>query len=142
MEIRRPTADELRAFYGYADFGFRDVFCGVVDGRIVAVSGTVPDPRYEGTIFEDDYPFVGFLELAPGVTEGLGPQAVRAIRRYLRAQTQPIIVQHDDGYPKAERLLRVLGLTPTDDFRIDLRANRPLRIWIWQPSLQSQPSPV
>lgn len=134
MIIREPTPEEERAFFGANDPAIRDLRCAVVGGQVVAMSGVIRDPRYYGTIFEEDGRWVGFLQLAPD-SAPLGVNAVIAMRRYLESQTEPLIVQWDDAYPTAEKLLRVLGFTPTDEFLPDIRnPPRKLRVWSWQPS--------
>lgn len=134
MLIREPTPQEERAFFGANDPSIRDLRCAEVGGQVVAMSGVIRDPRYYGTIFEEDGRWVGFLQLAPDAAP-LGVNAVIAMRRYLETQTEPLIVQWDDAYPTAEKLLRVLGFTQTDEFLPDIRSPpRKLRVWQWQPS--------
>jgi hypothetical protein len=139
VEIRRVTHDEEVAFLGHADDAIRDLFGGFVDGKPVAMAGVMRDPRYHGSMFEEEGRWIGFLSLAPDVPP-LGAKAVRAMRAYLREQHEDIVVMHDHGHPLAEKLLRVLGFRPTDKFEADFR--RPssrLRIWRWQQSPRSQP---
>jgi len=134
MLIREPTPEEERAFFGYRDPAIRDLQCAVIDGRVAAMCGVIRDPRYYGSIFEEEGRWVGFLQLAPDAAP-LGVHAVVAMRHYLKKQTEPIIVQWDDAYPTAEKLLRVLGFAPTDEFMPDYRDfSRKLRVWIWHPS--------
>lgn len=133
MIIREPTPEEEKAFFGNCDPAIRDLKCAVIGGAVVAMAGVIRDPRYYGSIFEEDGRWVGFLQLAPGAAP-LGVNAVIAMRRYLEAQTEPIIVQWDDAYPTAEKLLRVLGFSPTQEFMPDYRdTSRKLRVWQWQP---------
>lgn len=137
MLIRPATAEDELAFFGRHDPAVRDLRCAVVDGEIVAMSGLMRDPSYYGSLFEDEGRWIGFLTLKPGAAP-LGWPAVVAIRQFLRTQTETIIVQHDDLEPKAERLLKVLGFQPTDEFKPHfLEKTRKLRTWAWQPQPQS-----
>ncbi len=142
MIIREPTPEEERAFFGTNDPSIRDLRCAEVAGQVVAMCGVMRDPRYYGSIFEEDGRWIGFLELAPGAAP-LGAMAVVAMRHFLKTQAEPIIVQWDDALPQAEKLLRVLGFSPTEECIADFRnPTRKLRIWLWQPWQQSQPSPA
>lgn len=133
MIIRDATSEDERAFFGANDPTIRDLRCAVIGDTVVAMAGVIRDPRVCGSIFEEDGRWIGFLQLAPGAAP-LGVNAVIAMRRYLESQTEPIIVQWDDAYPTAEKLLRVLGFTPTDEFIPDFRnISRKLRVWLWQP---------
>lgn len=136
MLIREPTPEEERAFFGTNDPAIRDLRCAVIGGQVAAMCGVIRDPRFYGSIFEEDGRWVGFLQLAPDAAP-LGAMAVVAMRHYLKTQTEPIIVQWDDAYPTAEKLLRVLGFTPTNEFLPDFtnpNSPRKLRVWQWQPS--------
>jgi len=136
MLIRDATPQEERAFFGSNDPTIRDLRCAVTGDTVVAMAGVIRDPRFCGSIFEEDGRWIGFLQLAPDAAP-LGVHAVIAMRRYLETQTEPIIVQWDDAYPTAEKLLRVLGFTPTDEFIPDFRnISRKLKVWLWQPSPQ------
>lgn len=133
MIIREPTPAEEAAFFGGNDPAIRDLRCATIGGTVVAMAGVIRDPRYYGSVFEEDGRWIGFLQLAPDAAL-LGVHAVIAMRRYLETQTEPIIVQWDDAYPTAEKLLRVLGFTPTDEFMPDYRdISKKLRVWLWQP---------
>lgn len=132
MEIRTPTPQEEAAFFGHNSPHIRDLFAGFVDGKCVAMCGVMRDPRFAGSIFEENGRWIAFLQLAPDA-QPLGAKAVLAIRRYLKAQTEPIVAQCEDFQPKAERLLAILGFKPTDRFEADFRQRtRKLRIWTWQ----------
>jgi hypothetical protein len=134
MLIREPTPEEEVAFFGYNDPAIRDLRCAVIGSQVVAMAGVIRDPRYYGSIFEEDGRWIGFLQLASDAPK-LGAMAVVAMRHYLKSQTDPIIVQWDDSYPTAEKLLRVLGFIPTEEFMASLRhPSQKLRIWLWQPS--------
>lgn len=136
MLIREATPEDEVAFFGRRDPATRDLRCAVIDGKIVAMSGVMRDPRYYGSIFEEDGRWIGFLTVAPDVAP-LGWPVVVAMRQFLKTQTEPLVVQHDDQEPKAERLLRLLGFTPTDEFVPDFRnPSRKLRTWAWLPPLQ------
>jgi RimJ/RimL family protein N-acetyltransferase len=136
MQIREATAEEERAFFGRNDPAVRDLRCAVVDGTVVAMSGLMRDPVYYGSLFEEDGRWIGFLSLAPGA-KPLGWAAVVAMRHFMQTQTEPIVVQHDDRHPKAERLLKALGFRPTDEFKPHfLEKHRKLRTWLWQRSPQ------
>jgi hypothetical protein len=137
MDIRDATPEEERAFFGHNDPCMRELKAGVEDGKVIAMSGVMRDPRYHGSIFEEDGRWIGFLQLAPDVPP-LGFQPVLAMRHWLKSQREEIIVQCDDALPKAEKLLGVLGFTRTDEVMADFR--RPgvkLRIWTWRPQQQS-----
>lgn len=139
MDIRPATAEEELAFFGHNDPCIRELKAGIQDGKVVAMSGVIRDPRYHGSLFEEDGRWIGFFQLAPDVSPQLGFQPVLAIRHWLQEQTESVIVQCDDAYPKAEKLLTILGFKPTDEFQADFRQpSRKLRIWIWQHSAQSQ----
>lgn len=139
MEIRRATPEEEAAFLGHVDDAIRDLFGGFVDGKPVAMSGVMRDPRYHGSIFEEEGRWIGFLSVAPEVPP-LGAKAVRAMRAYLRTQHEDIIVMQDHGFPTAEKLLKVLGFIPTDKYEADFRQpSKKLRIWQWRQSRRSQP---
>jgi hypothetical protein len=132
IEIRRASPEDELAFFGRHDPSARDLHCAVIGGKIVAMSGAVRDPRYYGSIFEEDGRWIGFLSMGPDAVP-LGWQAVVAMRQFLKTQTEPMVVQHDHTEPKAERLLRALGFQPTDEYAADLRnPARKLRIWLWQ----------
>ena len=133
MIIRDLTPEEEKAFFGHRDPAIRDMQCAEIDGKVVAVCGVIRDPRYYGSIFEEDGRWIGFFQVAPDAPS-VGAMAVVAMRQYLKRQTEPIIVQWDDAYPTAEKLLRVLGFTPTEEFMPDYReTSRKLRVWTWQP---------
>lgn len=137
MDIRPATPEEELVFFGHNDACIRDLSAALVDGKIVAMCGVLRDPRYHGSIFEEDGRWIGFLSLGDGVPP-LGFQAVLGMRHYLQAQTEPIIVQCYSMFPKAEKLLTVLGFKPTDEFMADFREpSLKLRIWQWQPSERS-----
>lgn len=137
MDIRPATPEEERAFYGRNNDAVRDLMAGVENGRVIAMSGVIRDPRFHGSIFEEDGRWIGFLELAHDVGP-LGFQPVLAMRHYLKNQTEDIVVICDDTLPKAEKLLAVLGFKPTEHFEADFRQpKRKLRIWVWQHSAQS-----
>lgn len=132
MQIRAATAEEEKAFFGRNDPSIRDLRCAVIDGCVVAMSGLMRDPHYYGSVFEEDGRWFGFLSLADGAP-ALGWPAVVAMRQFLKSQTEPVVVQHDDTQPKAERLLTVLGFVKTDQSLPDFRdPKRKLRIWEWQ----------
>lgn len=133
MEIRPATPAEEREFFAHNDPCIRDLMAGLIDGAVVAMAGVMRDPRYHGSIFEEDGRWIGFLQLAPGAAP-LGPKPVRAMQRYLKTQAEAIIVLCDETQPKAERLLKILGFTPTDHYEADFRLpTRKLRSWTWQP---------
>lgn len=136
MDIRPATPEEERAFFAHNDPCIRDLMAGVQDGHVIAMAGVMRDPRYHGSIFEEDGRWIAFLQLAPNIPP-LGFQPVLAMRHYLKQQTEDIIVMCDDTLPKAEKLLSVLGFSPTDKFEADFRQpTRKLRIWLWQHSPQ------
>lgn len=133
MQIREMTEDEERDFFGRNDPSIRALSGAFVDGKCIAVAGVIRDPLYYGTMFEEDGRWIGFLQLADG-TAPLGPHVVIAMRHFLKKQAEPLIVQCEDFLPKAEKLLAVLGFTPTDRYEADFRMpSRKLRIWKWQP---------
>lgn len=138
MIIRPATEADQLAFYGLVDPSLRELRCAEVSGRVVAMCGLVRDPLFADSILEDDGAWIGFLELAPDAAP-LGWPAVVAMRQFLKTCREKITFQHDAQHPKAERLLTVLGLRPTNqvimDFRDPARKNK-LRIWEWQPSPQ------
>jgi hypothetical protein len=138
MEIRDATPEEERAFFAHNDPCIRDLKAGIEDGKVVAMAGVIRDPRYHGSMFEEDGRWVGFLQLAPDVPP-LGAKPVLAMRQYLKVQAEDIIVMCDETLPKAERLLKVLGFLPTNELQADFRQpSRKLRIWAWRVSRQSQ----
>jgi hypothetical protein len=133
MLIREPTPEEEMRFFGHRDPCIRDLRCAVANGRVVAMSGVMRDPQYHGTIFEEDGRWIGFLTVAPDARLA-GWTVIAAMRRFLKEQTEPIVVQMDDAYPQAPRLLAVLGFRPTDEILADFRnPSRKLRIYQWQP---------
>lgn len=133
MEIRAPTPEEEMRFLGHRDPCIRELKCAVVDGKVAAMSGVMRDPRYHGTIFEEDGCWIGFLTVAPGAKLASWP-VITAMRRFLKEQTEPVIVQMDDAFPTAPRLLAALGFQPTDETLADFRnPSRKLRIYQWQP---------
>jgi hypothetical protein len=137
MLIRAATPEEEKAFFGRNDPSVRDLRCAVIEGKVVAMSGVIRDPRFYGSVFEEDGRWIGFLSLADGAP-ALGWPAVAAMRQFLKTQTEPMVVQHDHGEPKAERLLQVLGFKPTNEIIPDFRdPSRRLRTWAWQPQPQS-----
>jgi len=137
MQIRAATAEEEKAFFGRNDPSVRDLRCAVIGDKVVAMSGVMRDPRYYGSVFEEDGRWIGFLSLAEEAPL-LGWPAVVAMRQFLKSQTEPVVVQHDHDEPKAERLLRVLGFVPTEEIIPDFRdPSRRLRTWQWQPQPQS-----
>lgn len=134
MEIRPATPEEEREFFAHNDPCIRDLVAGLIDGVVVAMAGVIRDPRYHGSIFEEDGRWIGFLSLAPGA-QPLGMRPVLVMRQYLKAQTEDIVVMCDETKPKAERLLTILGFKPTDELQADFRQpSRKLRIWAWQSS--------
>lgn len=137
MDIRPATAAEELAFFGHNDDAVRDLMAGVENGRVIAMAGLMRDPRFHGSIFEEDGRWIGFLQLAPDVPP-LGFQPVLAIRHYLRGCAEDVIVLCDNTLPKAEKLLGVLGFKPTEKFEADFRQpTRKLRVWVWQQRQQS-----
>lgn len=141
MLIRAATPDEEISFLGHRDPCIRELRCAIVDGEVVAMSGVMRDPRYHGSIFEEDGEWIGFFSVAPGARL-IGWAVVAAMRQFLKEQTEPVIVQWDDQFPTAERLLLALGFQRTDRIIADFRQpSRKLRIWIWQPLPQSPHSP-
>ena len=135
MIIREATPEEEVAFFGQRDPGMRHLSCAVVDGQPIAMAGVIRDPRYQGSLFEEDGRWIGFLDVREPMT--VPWMAVVAIRRFLLEQTEPVIVQWDDALPTAEPLLRALKFQPTAEFIPDFRQpSRKLRIWLWQPSPQ------
>lgn len=138
MQIREATKDEEQAFFGRCDPAIRDLHCAAIGEQVVAMSGLMRDPRYYGSIFEEDGRWICFLSLAPDAPL-LGWPAVVAMRQFLKKQTEPMVVQHYHTEPKAERLLTVLGFNPTDEVIPDFRdPSRKLRIWTWQSRPQSR----
>jgi hypothetical protein len=132
MLIRAATSEEEKAFFGRNDPSVRDLRCAVIDGKVVAMSGLMRDPHFYGSVFEQDGRWFGFLSVADGAP-ALGWAAVSAMRQFLKQRAEPIVVQHDDAQPKAERLLIVLGFKKTEKFLPDFRSpKRKLRIWEWQ----------
>lgn len=137
MLIREMTREEEHKFFGRNDPCLEHLSGAFIDGECVAVCGVMRDPRFYGSMFEEDGRWIGFLQLLP-TTKPLGAQAVIEMRRWMQRFTAPIEVQHHDEHPKAEKLLQVLGFKPTDRFEADHRKpSRKLRIWKWQPSAQS-----
>ena len=59
-----------------------------------------------------------------------GLRTVRALARGLHACNEDVFIQC--AGPHAERLLRILGFTPTGETKADLRTNQPLGVWKWQ----------
>lgn len=132
MEIRPATAEDEREFFAHNDSAIRDLFAGVVDGKVIAMAGVIRDPRFHGSMFEEMGRWIGFLQLADGVPP-LGARAVHVMRSYLKQQTEDIIVQCEDSFPKSERLLRLLGFKPTEELMPVFRQpGRKLRVWIWR----------
>jgi hypothetical protein len=141
MIIRTPTEQEKREFWGMADGErndprIRDVKGAFVNGKMVGVAGVMRHPAFFGSIFEEDGPWIGFLQMDMEAKVS-GAAIVVEMRHYLKTQTEPILIQHDDAFPQAKRLLEILGFRPTHLEARDLRnSSRILRIWKWQPSPQ------
>ena len=134
MEIRQATPEEIEAFYPKNPMFPIEAHGAFVDGKPIAMAGILREPLYYGTLVEDLGGLIGFLDVREK-TDGLGANAIRAIRRWLRDRNETITVQCDDGFPGAERLLRLLGFQPTEDKRADEREKgQRLRMWTWQRS--------
>lgn len=132
MEIRRATAEDEREFFAHNDPCIRDLYAGIENGNVIAMAGVIRDPRYHGSMLEEMGRWIGFLQLADDVLP-LGARAVHAMRAYLKQQTEDIIVQCEDALPKSERLLRLLGFQPTEEFMPVFRhPERKLRVWLWR----------
>jgi len=133
IEIRDATPEEVKAFYGQRTRGLVDIF-GAFDGdRCIGLCGVMRDPRFQGSIFEEQGRLIAFLNVAD-VPKHFGIWIIKGIADYLKKQTEPVFVQCEDNrYPQAERLLRVVGFKPTDEFWADFRdPSQKLRLWKWQ----------
>ena len=133
VEIRPASPDEMKSFY----YGVRiqevsDVYGAFVDGECIGMSGIMRDPAYFGTLWEEEGRMIGFLDIRAN-HPGLGVRAVRAIRSYLCTRNHAIYVQCDTNtVPQAERLLRLLGFSPTEEMETDMRNKKSVRVWKWQ----------
>ncbi len=133
IEIRKATPEEIRDFYGSRVHGLVDIF-GAFDGEsCIGMCGVMRDPRYIGSLFEEKGRLVGFLDMRE-TPQSFGPRAVKAILSYLRNQGKTIYVQCEDyRFPKASRLLGILGFEPTEEIWADFRnPSQKLRLWKWQ----------
>ena len=130
-EVRVPTLDELRMFYEFRLIPDMEEVRGLfVRGRMIGISGILPDPHCTGSLLEDEARTIGFFDVIPGQEDLIGLDMVRRIRGWLKENNRTVWVQHDDKHPKAEKLLRVLGFEPTDEVRGDLQnSGRQLRMW-------------
>ena len=124
----------FREFFAHNDPCIRDLYAGIVNGKVVAMAGVIRDPRFHGSMFEEMGRWIGFLQVADDVPP-LGAKAVHAMRAYLKRQSEDIIVQCENAFPKAEKLLRILGFKPTEEFMPVFRnPERKLRVWLWRHS--------
>ena len=101
--------------------GFESAWGAFEDETCVAIAGYVP---WEGRLW------VCFEVFKRGTA--CGAAMVRALQKGLEYHNRTCVVQCDDK-PTAPRLLRLLGFTPTEDFRVSAKNElTPLRIWQWQ----------
>jgi hypothetical protein len=110
--IRPATAADIAAFYG----AVQSLHVAMVAGRPVALGGFVEE---EGRLWV-------FLDVRDGAAAH-GASIVRALRRELRQANRTVFAPCNAGrFPRAERLLRLLGFEPTEETRHDMR------VWTWQ----------
>ncbi len=133
VEIRPATPTEIKEFYhGIRVQEIVDAFGAFADDECLGIGGTIRDPSYFGTLWEEDGRMIGFLDVRKK-TKNLGIQAIMAMRKYLRSRPYDTYVQCDSNtVAQAERLLRLLGFAPTEEEEIDMRNKQAVRVWKWQ----------
>src|SRR5262245_5751750 len=110
--IRPATAADIAAFYG----AVQSLHVAMAAGRPVALGGFVEE---EGRLWV-------FLDVRDGAAAH-GAAIVRALRRELREANRTVFAPCNAGrFPRAQRLLRLLGFEPTEETRHDMR------VWKWQ----------
>ena len=129
--IREPNERELKEFYNAPALPrFERVWGLFLCDGMVAVSGVIPDPQLIGSPLEEVARTIGFLDVRPGVPLFAAMDIVRRMRAWLRDTERTVWVQHDDKFPRSERLLTALGFRPTNEVRRDLQnTDRQLRMW-------------
>jgi hypothetical protein len=144
-----PTRNDLRLYIGPADkeiFGrfygqqtywrreIRDAFYGEANGEIVAIAGVWRDPSTFGSVFDAELGrWLAFFDVKPEA-RAFGARIVKAIDAYLRTFEGDLYAHHDDRFPEAARILRILKFKPTDELTANpYRSGEKLRVWKrWQ----------
>jgi hypothetical protein len=133
---------DLKSFYGIEEV-LRDLRGWVffVGGQMIGIAAVMRDPELTGTLMEDDARLFGFLDVKGQQPLEAGMVGLKQMRKHLRENTEDVFVQCDVvNFPFAPRLLTMLGFKPTEEFRVDRRNGKYLRVWQWQHLGQSSVS--
>lgn len=120
LQIRPAGRDEIAGFLGECAGHAEEADAAVLDGEIIAMGGfSSKDGRR--------FVFLNFTAEA----RRFGYRIARAMLRKLHEKNQTVFIQCDGDY--AEKFLRFLGFTPTDELMTDMRdGTTQLRVWAWQ----------
>jgi hypothetical protein len=122
FSIRRATRGEIEAFLDDCAEHADEADAAVLNGRIIAMGGF-------STKGSRRFVFLNFT----GEARRYGYRITRALLRRLRARGETVFIQCDGDY--ADRFLRFLGFTPTDEMMTDMRDGiTQLRVYQWQSS--------
>jgi len=142
VEFRLATTAEVKSFCNTVPNGIREAW-GAFDTSngdiMLGVAIVLRDPLYVGSPFEDEADWYAIFELR-SQSPGLGLRIILGFADHLkRFDGEPLYVWHDHRFPTAERLLRILGFQPTDQFRSYWEKGSPkMRIWKrWPESARS-----
>lgn len=112
VSIRRATVADYMAFF----HGELPSWTAVHNGEVVAMGGFVE---------RSNRCFAYFNVKQGGVSPAVGATVFRAVLRHLRAVKGSVYVTCDAlEFPGAERLLRVLGFKPTEEW------DNNMRVWL------------
>jgi hypothetical protein len=133
---RELQPGDLKKFYGVEEI-LRDLKGWVffIAGEMVGIAAVMRDPERAGSLLEDsEARLFGFLDVKGKPEIGFGMAGLKQMRKHLREQTEDVHVQCDDvTFAHAPRLLQLLGFKPTEEFRVDRRNGKYLRVWRFTP---------
>ena len=119
LEIRAATPVEIAAYHDDLAKHVIEADVAIVGNRIVGMGG----------FCELDGRHWVVLNVEPEARL-YGVRIVRSLLRKLHTVERTVFIQCDGG--RAERLVRLLGFVPTDEFITDMRTETTqLRIWKW-----------